>query len=171
MTPAGNGCSRPPRDDDSPASNDTAAVVENMTYVGGMKYAKYRLEASRAKSAGKQKKTRPPTLCVQEELARDSASSYRDGTTSSTSSRRSSTYRAVEEAAAARTAMLKAEAEAQRALARLADTRAESNEQHQSITAELEAMQTSVKESLRAATQQQQCKQPRLTPWGIVWKR
>ena len=50
--------------------------------------------------------------------------------------------------------MLKAEAEAQRALTRLADTRAECNEQHQAITAELEAMQTSVKESLRAATQQ-----------------
>ena len=48
--------------------------------------------------------------------------------------------------------MLEAEAEAQRALTRLADTRAECNEQHQAITAELEAMQTSVKESLRAAT-------------------
>ena len=50
--------------------------------------------------------------------------------------------------------MLKAEAEAQRALTRLADTRAECNEQHQAITAEPEAIQTSVKESLRAATQQ-----------------
>ena len=154
VTPTHDGCSRAPRDDDSTASVDTAAVLENMTYVGGMNYAKYRLEASRAKSAGKQKKTRPPTLCVLEELARDSASSCRDGTTSSTSSRRSSAYRAVEEVAAARTAMLKAEAEAQRALTRLADTRAECNEQHQAITAELEAMQTSVKESLRAATQQ-----------------
>ena len=127
MTLTRDGCSRAPRDNDSPASNDTAAVLENMTYVGGMNYAKYLLEASRAKSAGKQK-TRPPTLCVQEELARDSASSYRDGTTSSTSSRRSAAYRAVEEAAAARTAMPKAEAEAQRALARLADTRVECNE-------------------------------------------
>ena len=149
-----DGCSRAPRDDESTASVDTAAVLENMTYVGGMNYAKYRLEASRAKSAGKQKKARPPTLCVQEELARDSASSFSDGTTSSTSSRRSSAYRAVEEAPAAMTAMLKAEAEAQRALTRLADTRAECNEQHQAITAELEAVQTSVKESLRAATQQ-----------------
>ena len=154
VTPTRGGCSRSPQDDDSPAKNDTAVVLENMTYVGGMNYARYRLEASRAKSAGKQKKTRPPALRVQEELARYSASTYRDGTTSSTSSRRSSAYRAVEEAAAARTAMLKAEAEAQRALARLADTRAECNEQHQSITAELEAMQSSVKDSLRAATHQ-----------------
>ena len=154
-TPTRARCSRAPRDDDSPASNDTAAVLENMTYVGGMNYAKYRLEASRVKSAGKQKMTRPPTLCVQEEMARDGASSCRDGTSSSTSSRRSSTYRAVEEAAAARTAMSKEEAEAQRALARLADTRAECNEQHQAITTELEAMQSSVSDSLlRAATQQ-----------------
>ena len=50
--------------------------------------------------------------------------------------------------------MLKADAEALRALARLADTRAECNEQHQAITAELETMQTSVKESLRTVTQQ-----------------
>ena len=75
-------------------------------------------------------------------------------TTSTTSSRRSSAYRAVEEAAAARTAMLQAEAEAQRALARLADTRAECNEQHKVMTAELEALQDSVKGSLRSATQQ-----------------
>ena len=80
VTPTRDGCSRAPRDDDSTASIDTAVVLENMTYVGGMNYAKYRLEASRAKSAGKQKKTRPPTVCVQEELARDSASSCRDGT-------------------------------------------------------------------------------------------
>ena len=97
---------------------------------------------------------RPPALCVQDEVARDSASSYRDGTASTTSSRRSTAIRAVEEAAAARTAMLQAETEAQRALACLADTRAECNEQHKAITAELEAMQDSVKCSLRAATQQ-----------------
>ena len=56
--------------------------------------------------------------------------SIRDGTTSIASSRRSSAYRAVEEAAAARTAMLQAEAKAQRTLVRLADIRAECSEQH-----------------------------------------
>ena len=117
-----------------------------MTYVGGMNYAKYRLEACRVKTSGKQT-TRPPTLCVQDELARDA-------TASTTSSRRSSAYRAVEEAADARTAMLQPEAEAQRALTRLADTRAECNEQHKVLTAELEALQDSVKGSLRSVTQQ-----------------
>ena len=146
VTPVRTGCSGTPKDNDSPASKDTDAILEGMTYVGGMKYAKYRLEACRAKTSGKQR-TRPPTLFVQDELARDS-------TTSTTSSRRSSAYRAVEEAAAARTAMLQAEAEAQRAQARMADTRAECHEQHKVMTAELEALQDAVKGSLRSATQQ-----------------
>ena len=60
----------------------------------------------------------------------------------------------MEEAAAARTAVLQAEAEAQRALARPANTRAECKEQHKVMAAELEAMQNSVKGSLRAANQQ-----------------
>ena len=153
MTPVRAGCSGTPKDNDSPASKDTNAILEGMTYVGGMNYAKYQLEACRAKASGKQK-MRPPALCVQDELTRENASSYRDGTVSTTSSRKSSAYRAVEEAAAARTAMLQAEAEAQRALARLADTRVECNEQHKVMTAELEASQNSVKCSLRTATQQ-----------------
>ena len=96
----------------------------------GLNNAKYRLEASRTKAFGKQKKVRPPTLCVQDELNRDNAQSIRDGTTSIASYRQSSAYCAVEEAADARTAIMQTEAEAQRALARLAVTRAECNEQH-----------------------------------------
>ena len=137
VTPVRAGCPGTPKGNDSSASKDTDAILEGKTYVGGMNYAKYRLEACRPKTSGKQR-TRLPTLCVQDELTRD-------GTASSTSSRRSSAYRAVAEAAAARTAMLQAEAEAQRALARLADARAECNEQHKVMTAELEALQDSVK--------------------------
>ena len=91
---------------------------------------------------------------MQDELDRDNELSICDGTTSIASSRRLSAYRAVEEAAAAGTAMRQAEAEAQRALARLADTRAECNEQHKVMAAELEAMLSSVKSSLRATNQQ-----------------
>ena len=147
------GCTGTPKDNDSPASKDTDAILEGMTYVGGMNYAKYRLEACEAKASGKQR-MRPPALCVQDELTRENASPYCDGIVSTTSSRRSSVNLAFEEAAAARTAMLQAEAEAQRALARLADTRAECNEEHKVMTAELEDMQDSVKCSLRCATQQ-----------------
>ena len=151
--PVRAGFSKAPKDDNSPASKDTDAILEGMTYVGLMNYDKYHQEACRAKASGKQKMRRP-ALCVHDELTRENASSYRGGTVSTTSSRRSSAYRAVEEAVAARTAMLQAEAGAQRALARLADTRTECNEQHNVMTAELEALQDSVKCSLRAATQQ-----------------
>ena len=97
VAPVRVGCSGTPKDYDSPASKDTDAISEGMTYVGGMNYANYRLEACRAKASGKQK-MRPPALCVQDELTRENASSYRDGTVSTTSSRRSLAYRAVEEA-------------------------------------------------------------------------
>ena len=153
-TPVREGCSRTPEDGSSSGSKDTDAILESMTYVGGMNYAKYRLEASRMKGSGKQKKVGPPTLCMQDELDRDNAQSIRDGTTSMASSRRSSAYRSVEEAAEAITAMLQAEDQAQRALARLADTRAECNEQHEVIAAELEAMQSSEKDRLTATNQQ-----------------
>ena len=71
---------------------------------------------------------------MQDEPGGDNASSMSDGSTSIASSRRSSAYRGVEKATAARTAMLEAEAEAKRASARLVDTRAECNEQHKVIT-------------------------------------
>ena len=61
-TPVRTGCSRAPGNDGSPGSPDstnTEAILESMTYVGGMNYAKYRLEASQAKASGKQKKVRP----------------------------------------------------------------------------------------------------------------
>ena len=99
-------------------------------------------------------KVRPPTLCMRDETGSDNAPSVRDGATSMAFSRRSSAYRAVEEAAAARTAMLEAEAEAKRGLARLADTRAECSEQHKEIATKIEAVQCLVKESLRARCQQ-----------------
>ena len=61
-------CSRAPGNDGSPSSPDstnTEAILESMNDIGGMNYAKYRLEASQAKASGKQKKVRPPTLCVE----------------------------------------------------------------------------------------------------------
>ena len=133
-TPQIEVCSSATDDASSPGSRDTDAILERMTYVGGMNYAKYRLEASRTKCFGKHKKVRPSMLCMQDELSGGNAPSMSDGATSVAFSRRSSAYRAVEDAAAARTIMFEAEAGAQRALARLADTRAECNEQHKVVT-------------------------------------
>ena len=58
VTPVRAGCTGTPKDNDSPDSKNTNAILEGMTYVGGMNYAKYRLEACRAKTSGKQR-TRP----------------------------------------------------------------------------------------------------------------
>ena len=63
VTPVRIGCSGTPRDNDSPASKDTDAILEGMTYVGGMNYAKYRLEACRAKTSGKQKRALQHRVC------------------------------------------------------------------------------------------------------------
>ena len=165
-TPQREGCSRAPDDASSLRSKDTDASLENLMYVDGMNNVKYRLESSRTKAFGKHKKARPPTLCMQEELAGDNAHSIRDVATSIASSRRSSAYRAVEEAAGPKTAMLEAKTEAQRALACLVDTRADCIEQHKVITAKLEAMQSSVKASLRANSQQQTVQSAKLVAMG-----
>ena len=73
VSPVRAGCTGTPKDNDRPANKNTDAILECMTYVGGMNCAKYRLEACRAKASGKQR-TRPPTLCVQDELTRENAS-------------------------------------------------------------------------------------------------
>ena len=117
-------------------------------YVGGMNYARYRL--------------RPPKLCVQDE----NAPSVRDGATSVASSRPSSAYRAVEEAAAERTAVLEAETVAKRQLPRLAETRAVCGEQHRAVALEIEAVQCSVKDSRRATNQQQTVQSAKVDAMG-----
>ena len=63
VTPVRIGCSGTPKDSDSPASKDTDAILGGMTYVRGMNYAKYRLEACRAKTSGKQKRVLQPCVC------------------------------------------------------------------------------------------------------------
>ena len=72
----------------------------------------------------------------------------------------------MEEATTAKTALLEAEAEAKRALTRLADTRAECSEQHRAITAEIEAVQKAVRNGLRANSQQQTVQAARVDAMG-----
>ena len=86
----------------------------------------------------KSKKVRSPTLYMQDESNRDNAQSIRDGTTSIASSRKSSAYRAVEEAEPARTAMLQAETEAMQSPVK-GSLRA-TNQQHTVQSAKVDAM-------------------------------
>ena len=75
---------------------------------------------------------------------RPEASRVRSMTNSMASSQRSSVYK---------TALLEAQAETQRALAGLASTRAECNEQHHAIVESIKTMQTTMREGLQVSDQ------------------
>ena len=106
-----------------------------MTYVGGMSFTKQRKEdINRPRAYGKHKKIRHPTLLLGSKIGAEGAPRARSGAGSEASSPRSSAHKAVEEGTTERTVMLEAEAESQGLLARLASTRVECNEHHQTIT-------------------------------------
>ena len=131
-----------------------------------MSYAKYHLEeASRQKAFGKHKKVRTPILCMRDEMGGDNAHYVRDDVTSVASLRRSSSYRAAEEVAAGRTAVLEAEDETERASARPAETRAECMKQHKAMATEIEAVQCCVKD-LSASSQQQTVQSAKMEDMG-----
>ena len=143
---AEEGCSRaPPAEEAQPGSQTD--MEQDLTYVGGMSYARPRgLETTRGPTRvcayGKHKKVRPPMLNAGER--RQEASRVRSMTGSLASSQRSSVYKA---------ALLDAQAETQRALAGLASTRAECNEQHLAIVENIKVMQTTMRDGLQVSDQ------------------
>ena len=143
---AEEGCSRaPPAEEAQPGSQTD--MEQDLTYVGSMSYARSRgLGTTRGPirvcAYGKHKKVRPPILNAGEH--RQEASRVRSMTGSVASSQRSSVYRA---------ALLDAQAETQRALAGLASTRAECNEQHLAIVENIKVMQTTMREVLQVSDQ------------------
>ena len=143
---AEEGCSRaPPADEAQPGSQTD--MEQDLTYVGGMSYARPRglgttRGPTRVCAYGKHKKVRPPMLNAGER--RQEASRVRSMTGSLASLQRSSVYEA---------ALLDAQAETQRALAGLASTRAECNEQHLAIVEKIKVMQTTMREGLQVSDQ------------------
>ena len=131
---AEEGCSRaPPTEEAEPGSQTD--MDQDLTYVGGMSYTR----PTRVCAYGKHKKDRPPMLNAGER--RQKASRVRSMTGSLASSQRSSVYKA---------ALLDAQAETQRALAGLASTRAECNEQHLAIVENINVMQTTMREACKS---------------------
>ena len=131
---AEEGCSRAPLGEEANPSLQ-ATVDQDLTYVGGTSYARPQGHGiargpTRVCAYGKHKKTRPPIVNAGER--RPEASRVRSMTDSVASSQRSSVYK---------TALLDAQAETQRALAGLASTRAECNEQHHAIVENIRTMQ------------------------------
>ena len=143
---AEEGCSRaPPAEEAQPGSQTD--MEQDLTCVGGMGYARPRglgttRGPTRVWAYGKHKKVRPPMLNAGEH--RQEASRVRSMTGSLASSQRSSVYKA---------ALLDAQAETQRALAGLASTRAECNEQHLAIVENIKVMQTTMREGLQVSDQ------------------
>ena len=143
---AEEGCSRAPPAGEIQLGSQTD-IEQDLTYVGGMSYARQRglgttRGPTRVCAYGKHKKVRPPLLQVGE--PRQEASRVRSMTGSLASSQRSSVYKA---------ALLDAQAETQRALAGLAITRAECNEQHLAIVENIKMMQTTMREGLQVSDQ------------------
>ena len=143
---AEEGCSRAPPAGEAQLGSQTD-MEQDLTYVGGMSYARPRglgttRGPTRVCAYGKHKKVRPPILDVGE--PRQEASRVRSMTGSLASSQRSSVYKA---------ALLDAQAETQRALAGLASTRAECNEQHLAIVENIKVMQTTMREGLQVSDQ------------------
>ena len=143
---AEEGCSRaPPAEEAQPGSQTD--MEQDLTYVGGMSYARPRglgttRGPTRVCAYGKHKEVRPPMLNAGER--RQKASRVRSMTGSLASSQRSSVYK---------TALLDAQAETQRALAGLASTPAECNEQHLAIVENNKVMQTTMCEGLQVSDQ------------------
>ena len=143
---AEEGCSRAPLGEKANPSLRTT-VDQDLTYVGGMSYARPQGHGiargpTRVCTYGKHKKVRPPMVNAGER--RPEASRVRSMTGSEASSQRSSVYK---------TALLDAQAETQRALAGLASTRAECNEQHHAIVENIRTMQTTMRERLQVSDQ------------------
>ena len=140
------GCSRAPPAGGRQLGSQTN-MEKDLTYVGGMSYARQRglgttRGPTRVCAYGKHKKVRPPILQVGE--PRQEVSRVRSMTGSLASSQRSSVDKA---------ALLDAQAETQRALAGLASTRAECNEQHLAIVENIKVMQTTMREGLQVSDQ------------------
>ena len=143
---AEEGCSRAPPAGERQLGSQTDKE-QDLTYVGGMSYARQRglgttRGPTRVCAYGKHKKVRPPLLQVGE--PRQEASRVRSMTGSLASSQQSSVYKA---------ALLDAQAETQRALAGLASTRAECNEEHLAIVENIKMMQTTMREGLQVSDQ------------------
>ena len=111
-----------------------------------MNYAKTRLlEVTEFRASGKGGKVKPLTLLAQTAMTGPHGASRSSSPSSEAISRRSSAYTAVHEAAVARKALLQAQLEAERTVARLSEDKAECNREHQAIVEEIEAVQNELR--------------------------
>ena len=143
---AEEGCSRAPLSEET-NSRLQVAVDQDLTYVENANYSRPQGSGlargiTRVCAYGKHKRVRPPMMNAGERYL--DAPRTRSAAGSVASSQRSSVYKA---------ALLDAQAETQRALAGLASTRAECNEQHHAIVENMRTMQMTMREELQVSDQ------------------
>ena len=143
---AEEGCSRAPLSEET-NSRLQVAVDQDLTYVENANYSRPQGSGlargvTRVCAYGKHKRVRPPMMNAGERYL--DAPRTRSAAGSVASSQRSSVYKA---------ALLDAQAETQRALAGLASTRTECNEQHHAIVENMRTMQMTMREGLQVSDQ------------------
>ena len=143
---AEEGCSRAPLSEET-NSRLQVTVDQDPTYVEKASYARPQGSGlarvvTRVCAYGKHKRVRPLMMNAGERYL--DAPRTRSAAGSVASSQRSSVYKA---------ALLDAQAETQRALAGLASTRAECNEQHHAIVENIRTMQMTMREGLQVSEQ------------------
>ena len=148
-------------------STETAHVLREMSYVGGMNYARTRLqEAAAFKTSDKGKRVRPPALLTA--TSGPHGASRSSSPSSKATSGRSSAYRAVHEAAVARKALLDAQMEAREAVIQLSKKKADCDcdREHQVISEEIEAVQKELRMSNERQAQGQEMQTARMDAMG-----
>ena len=151
----------------SESTANTAEILQQMSYVGGMNYARARLqEATAPRPSGKSRQIRPPALLAQTGTTGPHGDSRSSSPSSKAVSGRSSAYRAVHEAAKARKALLEAQAGVKQAASQLSERKARCDREHQAIVEEIEAVQSKLRTSTERPMQGQEVQAARMDAMG-----
>ena len=151
----------------SEGTANTAEVLQQMSFVGGMNYAKTRLqEAAAPRPSGKGKQIRPPALLAQTGTTGPHGDSRSSSPSSKAAKARSSAYRAVHEAAKARKALLDAQIGVKQVTSQLSERKARCDREHQAIVEEIEAVQSELRTSTEQQTQGQEIQTARMAAMG-----
>ena len=145
----------------------TTEVLQQMSYIGGMDYARARLqEATAPRASGKGKQVRPPALLALTSTTGPHGDSRSSSPSSKAASARSSAYRAVHEAAKARKALLDAQIGVKQAASQLSERKARCDREHQSIMEEIEAVQAELRTSTERQAQGHEIQAARMDAMG-----
>ena len=145
----------------------TTEVLQQMSYVGGMNYAKARLEEATApRQSVKGKQTRPPALLAQTSATGQHGDSCSSSPSSKAASARSSAYNAVHQAAKAGKALLEAQVGVKQAASQLSERRARCAREHQATVEEIEAVQNELRSSTKRQEQGQHIQIARMDAMG-----